>query len=165
MEVSQKLCTSFPPIGTLPSHNVIDRRKTQRSLRRRQQAQQERTIDCMLDQSCSQRSDLFRGILRFSKTKTRDEFLNFFGHQSGRLNDQQDRHNAILDFARIGCTELAHCAASPASPRSNGLTDTCSDGRCAHHRFFACLPPLSGPHCGSSRQFRVLLPSPTSDIL
>ena len=29
MEVSQELCTSFPPIGTLPSDNVIDRRKTQ----------------------------------------------------------------------------------------------------------------------------------------
>ena len=28
MEVSEELCTSFPPIGTLPSHNVIDRRKT-----------------------------------------------------------------------------------------------------------------------------------------
>src|SRR5881397_2955890 len=28
MEVSQKLCTSFPPIGTLPSLNVIDRRKS-----------------------------------------------------------------------------------------------------------------------------------------
>src|SRR5437870_2754162 len=28
MEVSQELCTSFPPIGTLPSHNVIDRRKS-----------------------------------------------------------------------------------------------------------------------------------------
>src|SRR5262245_14450660 len=29
MKVSEELCTSFPPIGTLPSHNVIDRRKTQ----------------------------------------------------------------------------------------------------------------------------------------
>jgi serine phosphatase RsbU (regulator of sigma subunit) len=28
MEVSEDLCTSFPPVGTLPSHNVIDRRKT-----------------------------------------------------------------------------------------------------------------------------------------
>src|SRR3989442_1736788 len=28
MEVSEELCTSFPPIGTLPSDNVIDRRKT-----------------------------------------------------------------------------------------------------------------------------------------
>src|SRR2546427_9113065 len=29
MSVSQELCTSFPPIGTLPSNNIIDRRKTQ----------------------------------------------------------------------------------------------------------------------------------------
>src|ERR1051326_2088490 len=29
MEVSDELCTSFPPIGTLPSDDVIDRRKTQ----------------------------------------------------------------------------------------------------------------------------------------
>ena len=28
MEVSQELCTSFPPIGTLPSNDVIDRRMT-----------------------------------------------------------------------------------------------------------------------------------------
>ncbi len=29
MKVSEDLCTSFPPIGTLPSQNVIDRRRTQ----------------------------------------------------------------------------------------------------------------------------------------
>lgn len=29
MEVSEELCTSFPPIGTLPSHDVIDRSRTQ----------------------------------------------------------------------------------------------------------------------------------------
>jgi serine phosphatase RsbU (regulator of sigma subunit) len=28
MEVSQELCTSFPPIGTLPSNDVVDRRVT-----------------------------------------------------------------------------------------------------------------------------------------
>ena len=28
MEVSADLCTSFPPIGTLPSHNVIDRNRS-----------------------------------------------------------------------------------------------------------------------------------------
>ena len=28
MKVSEDLCTSFPPIGTLPSQNVIDRRRT-----------------------------------------------------------------------------------------------------------------------------------------
>jgi serine phosphatase RsbU (regulator of sigma subunit) len=32
MEVSQELCTSFPPIGTLPSNDVIDRRMTDSSL-------------------------------------------------------------------------------------------------------------------------------------
>jgi serine phosphatase RsbU (regulator of sigma subunit) len=32
MEVSADLCTSFPPIGTLPSHDVIDRSKTQSPL-------------------------------------------------------------------------------------------------------------------------------------
>jgi len=32
MEVSQDLCTSFPPIGTLPSNDVIDRRMTPSSL-------------------------------------------------------------------------------------------------------------------------------------
>jgi len=32
MPVSQELCTSFPPIGTLPSSNTIDRRKTRSSL-------------------------------------------------------------------------------------------------------------------------------------
>jgi serine phosphatase RsbU (regulator of sigma subunit) len=29
MEVSEEFCTSFPPIGTLPSHDVIDRNRTQ----------------------------------------------------------------------------------------------------------------------------------------
>ena len=29
MEVSKDLCTSFPPIGTLPSDDVIDRNRTQ----------------------------------------------------------------------------------------------------------------------------------------
>jgi len=29
MEVSQELCTSFPPIGTIPSLDVIDRNATQ----------------------------------------------------------------------------------------------------------------------------------------
>lgn len=28
MEISEDLCTSFPPIGTLPSHNVIDRNRS-----------------------------------------------------------------------------------------------------------------------------------------
>ena len=28
MEVSEDLCTSFPPIGTLPSDNVIDRNRS-----------------------------------------------------------------------------------------------------------------------------------------
>ena len=32
MEVSQELCTSFPPIGTLPSNDVIDRRMTDSTL-------------------------------------------------------------------------------------------------------------------------------------
>ena len=32
MPVSQELCTSFPPIGTLPSNNIIDRRKKQSTL-------------------------------------------------------------------------------------------------------------------------------------
>jgi hypothetical protein len=32
MEVSQELCTSFPPIGTLPSNDVIDRSRAQGSL-------------------------------------------------------------------------------------------------------------------------------------
>jgi len=32
MEVSRDLCTSFPPIGTLPSNDVIDRRMTDSSL-------------------------------------------------------------------------------------------------------------------------------------
>jgi serine phosphatase RsbU (regulator of sigma subunit) len=32
MEVSQELCTSFPPIGTLPSNDVIDRNTTHSSL-------------------------------------------------------------------------------------------------------------------------------------
>ena len=32
MEVSRDLCTSFPPIGTLPSNDVIDRNTTQSSL-------------------------------------------------------------------------------------------------------------------------------------
>src|SRR5215467_2339902 len=32
MEVSQDLCTSFPPIGTLPSNDVIDRRMTDSAL-------------------------------------------------------------------------------------------------------------------------------------
>ena len=32
MEVSQDLCTSFPPVGTLPSHDVIDRSTTQSTL-------------------------------------------------------------------------------------------------------------------------------------
>src|SRR5204863_632372 len=32
MEVSQDLCTSFPPIGTLPSKDVIDRRITDSTL-------------------------------------------------------------------------------------------------------------------------------------
>src|ERR1700704_1846187 len=32
MEVSQDLCTSFPPIGTLPSKDVIDRSTTSSNL-------------------------------------------------------------------------------------------------------------------------------------
>jgi len=32
MEVSQDLCTSFPPIGTLPSNDVIDRATTESPL-------------------------------------------------------------------------------------------------------------------------------------
>ena len=32
MEVSHELCTSFPPIGTLPSNDVIDRRMTDSTL-------------------------------------------------------------------------------------------------------------------------------------
>jgi serine phosphatase RsbU (regulator of sigma subunit) len=32
MEVSQELCTSFPPIGTLPSNDVVDRRMTHSTL-------------------------------------------------------------------------------------------------------------------------------------
>src|SRR5437870_8607220 len=32
MEVSQDLCTSFSPVGTLPSHDVIDRSTTQSTL-------------------------------------------------------------------------------------------------------------------------------------
>jgi serine phosphatase RsbU (regulator of sigma subunit) len=32
MEVSRELCTSFPPIGTLPSNDVIDRRMTDSTL-------------------------------------------------------------------------------------------------------------------------------------
>jgi serine phosphatase RsbU (regulator of sigma subunit) len=32
MEVSDELCTSFPPIGTLPSNDVIDRRMTDSAL-------------------------------------------------------------------------------------------------------------------------------------
>src|SRR5439155_1718232 len=32
VSVSQELCTSFPPIGTHPSNNIIDRRKKQSTL-------------------------------------------------------------------------------------------------------------------------------------